>query len=434
MTVIGRGVGRVVMAMLATLLLAAAPMPVMEAPDAALARDAAAYAALEGVDPDEALRRLRAQAETIPVTRALAAEFADRLAGIATEHHPWRIVVLLTGDSPVPPRFVPAGGMTVPILFRIGAPATQAALLAALMAHQAEIRASLSRPPGIGVDPRTGTLVVMVQVADAEREGADALRARLSMLAGVPVTLRIIARPDADAAMQDTPGASAPPLLPPSPSADALPPPSVPGGARVTGLGPTDGRRYVCTTGFTVTDGARDAIATAAHCPDALRYRAPDGREVALDFIGQWGWGYQDVQINTGTATFTPDFHADTAKTLLRPVLARMDRAGTRAGDMVCHRGERTGYSCALVELTDFAPAGDLCGGPCSPSWVTVAGPTCKAGDSGAPVFLGTTAYGIVKGGTYRPDGTCAFYFYMSLDYLPPGWALKMAEPAAVPG
>ncbi len=54
----------------------------------------------------------------------------------------------------------------------------------------------------------------------------------------------------------------------------------------------------------------------------------------------------------------------------------------------------------------------------------TVAGPNCRAGDSGAPVFSGTRAYGIVKGGSYRRDGTCAFYFYMSTDYLPTGWAL----------
>ncbi|MFK9326040.1 hypothetical protein ACJEKX_23930, partial [Escherichia coli] len=89
--------------------------------------------------------------------------------------------------------------------------------------------------------------------------------------------------------------------------------------------------------------------------------------------------------------------------------------ASTRAGDFVCHRGERTGYSCALVQLTDFAPAGDLCGGACLPTWVTVAGPTCKGGDSGSPVFSGTTALGVLKGASYRGDGSCVFYFYMSV-------------------
>jgi hypothetical protein len=93
-------------------------------------------------------------------------------------------------------------------------------------------------------------------------------------------------------------------------------------------------------------------------------------------------------------------------------------------GDIVCHRGETTGYSCAEVEYVDFAPAGDLCGGACLPTWVAVKGPRCKGGDSGAPVFLGTKAFGIVKGGNYLPDGTCRFYYYMSTDYLPDGWTL----------
>ena len=50
-----------------------------------------------------------------------------------------------------------------------------------------------------------------------------------------------------------------------------------------------------------------------------------------------------------------------------------------------------------------------------------------------SPVFLGDTAFGILKGGSYRSDGSCAFYFYMSTDYLPTGWRLLMAEPATLP-
>jgi hypothetical protein len=150
--------------------------------------------------------------------------------------------------------------------------------------------------------------------------------------------------------------------------------------------------------------------------------------EWRLDFVGQWGWGYQDVQINvapvSAPARFAPLFYADTAKTLARPVSTWRYRTSTRAGDFVCHRGERTGYSCAVVAMVDFAPAGDLCGGACLPTWVAVEGPTCQGGDSGAPVFEGSTALGIVKGGTYRRDGSCLFYYYMSTDYLPQGWTL----------
>ena len=176
----------------------------------------------------------------------------------------------------------------------------------------------------------------------------------------------------------------------------------------------------------------RNGVVTAAHCPDTLSYvgkRFSDGgrEEWPLAFVGQWGWGYQDVQVNVATApdvSYAPLFYADTAKTLARPVATWRYRTSTRAGDFVCHRGERTGYSCAVIAMVDFAPAGDLCGGACLPTWVAVEGPTCKAGDSGAPVFEGSTALGLVKGGTYRRDGTCLFYYYMSTDYLPQGWTL----------
>ena len=367
----------------------------------ALVQDAATYAAVAGIAPAEALRQLRAQADLPPVAQALATEFAGRLAGIAVEHRPaYGLAVLLTGDEPVPGRLVQAGGTAVPITFRTGATATREGLLAALTAHQADLRAALAHPPGMGVDPRTGTLAVLVSPADAIAEPPPAMAARLSAISGVPVSIRVLGQEDAD--MTGT----------------------VEGGGRVTGINPADGRRYACTTGFTVTDGTRLGVVTAAHCPDALSYAEPGTGTVPLDFVGQWGWGYQDVQVHATALALDPGFFADTAKTLARSVTGARARAETLAGDVVCHRGERTGYSCAEVVLTDFAPAGDLCGGACLPTWVAVQGPGCRGGDSGGPVFLGSTAYGIVKGGSYRADGRCGFYYYMSVDYLPAGWSL----------
>ena len=78
----------------------------------------------------------------------------------------------------------------------------------------------------------------------------------------------------------------------------------------------------------------------------------------------------------------------------------------------------------ATVELTDYAPPGELCGGPCSPTWVTVRGPSCIPGDSGGPVFSGDVAFGIAKGINRTDAGQCEFYYYMSTDYLPPPWRL----------
>jgi hypothetical protein len=380
--------------------LTAAPavaQPVVQTPAEALAQDAAEYARRFLVTTQEAARRLRAQAGSVAATDRYAATYRDRLAGIAIEHEPFRIVVRLSGEEPVADELIDAGGTMIPVVFQTGAAASRQSVVAAITRHQAELRSVLGRPPGLGFDPRTGELVVLVAGSDADIYGVEALRGQIALLTGVPVRVRSLDRRDIDMAE---------------------------GGARVVGA--RDGKRYACTTGFVVTDGVRNGVVTAAHCPDALDY-IEDGAVRSLEFAGQWGWGYQDVQLHLGADPLRPLFFADTAKQYLRPVTDTRALASTRGGEWVCHRGERTGYSCATVELTDFAPAGDLCGGACLPRWVAVSGPTCKAGDSGGPVFAGTVALGIVKGGSYRADGSCGFYFYMSTDFLPEGWSVARA-------
>ena len=372
--------------------------PILETSIEARQRDADEYAKVFGVSPTEARARLLAQDASVPVTDALAERYRDRLAGVAIEHRPtYRVMVYLTGTDPVAEQRLKIGTLDVPILFRTGAKVTRERVIWAMTYHQAAIRAALHTAPGMGLDPRTGELVVTIGSADAP-EGTEALDKRLEAIAGVPVQVRVVNQIAVNLAPE--------------------------GGSRVEGISAADGKRYLCTTGFTVTDGTRYGVTTAAHCLDDLTYRDPQAGSVPLSFVGQWGWGYRDVQINAASGALPPTFYADTARTRLRTVTGQRSRISTRAGDFVCHRGERTGYSCAVVQLTDFAPAGDLCGGPCLPTWVTVAGPTCKGGDSGSPVFSGTTALGILKGASYRGDGSCAFYFYMSVDYLPEGWSL----------
>lgn len=377
----------------------------------AIAQDAAEYARAIDVDPAEAARRLRAQEETVPVTDSIAREFAGRLAGISIGHKPYyRIVMLLTGDTPVPERTVFAGGMAVPIVFRTGAAATRDRLSAAMVTHRAAIRAALPGSQGMGVDMRTGELVI---IAD-KRSAPDALaetEVELEALTGVPVRIRPLEQENTNFAVD--------------------------GGERVTGIDPVNGRRFACTTGFAVTDGSRTGVITAAHCPDVLTHRDAAGAVTPLEFVGQWGVGYQDVQVHvgldaavgTGTVTGQPIFYAAASPAAARTPTAARARTSTRAGDAVCHRGVTSGYSCALVELVDYAPPGDLCAGPCDPVWTTVAGPRCSGGDSGGPIFNGTVAFGIAKGGSYGRDGRCGFYFYMSTDFLPDGWRLLLGAP-----
>jgi hypothetical protein len=376
--------------------------PPVQAPAEALAQDGGEYARRNGVSLAEAMRRLRAQEESVAATDRLQEIYGDRLAGISIEHHPtYRIVVLLTGSAPIPDQTIFAGGMNVPIVFRTGAAATREQIVAAIEEHGGAIRSALPRAHGMGLDPRTGELVLLMNGFDAGLYGAEVIDGELEALTGVPVRIRVLDRSD-DSNF------------------------GIEGGSRVEGIDPANGRRYACTTGFVVTDGSRTGVITAAHCPDTVTYYDPKGGATALSFVGQWGARYQDVQVHLSNEALKPLFYADSSKNAVRELTGWRNRTSTRAGDAVCKRGETTGYSCSEVELTDFAPPGELCGGPCDPVWVTVTGPDCRAGDSGGPIFNGTTAFGIAKGGSYTGAGRCNFYYYMSTDFLPPGWTLLL--------
>jgi hypothetical protein len=373
--------------------------PIRQSMAEAVAQDAEDYARRHDVTLPDAIRRLRALEDSVAATDRLVVEYRERLAGISIQHRPdFRIIVLLAGDAVVPEQSVRAGGLDVPVAFRSGAPATRRQLLDALEVHQPAIRAAYPNAQGMGIDQRTGELVLMLKGENIGFDRARRIEAEVELLTAVPVRVRLLDRPDSNMAVE--------------------------GGARVVGVDPADGRTYACTTGFPVTDGTRDGMITAAHCPDAATYLDADGSRVPLEFVGQWGARTQDVQVHVAGAPIGPFFYADRARRSSRPVTAARARTSTRAGDTVCRFGEATGYSCSEVELTDFSPPGALCAGPCEPVWVTVTGPNCRNGDSGGPIFSGTTAFGITKGGSYT-SGRCNFYYYMSTDFLPDGWRLR---------
>jgi streptogrisin C len=72
-----------------------APTPRVQTAVEALAQDAAEYARLNGVGLAEAMRRLRAQEESVAATERLQTLYRDRLAGISIEHHPdYRTAIL----------------------------------------------------------------------------------------------------------------------------------------------------------------------------------------------------------------------------------------------------------------------------------------------------------------------------------------------------
>jgi hypothetical protein len=112
-------------------------------------------------------------------------------------------------------------------------------------------------------------------------------------------------------------------------------------------------------------------------------------------------------------------------------------KTGTTAGSFICFYGNQTapanGQECGEVVDKEFAPPNYpiptnkyLCSmGPvtrnCDPVFVKVApksGETLYSapGDSGAPVFALTVAFGVLKGGYPLSGGRAAYFFYTSTD------------------
>jgi len=371
----------------------------LQTPMEALAQDAAEYAARYGVSADEAVLRLRALQASAAISDGIRQTFRERLVGVSIDHVPaLRIVVLLTGTVPATDTSIVVDGLVLPIVFRTGAPTTGDDVIRAMLQRGPELNALLPQHRGMGLDARTGELVILIRALDAARPDLAAIRRRAEMLTGVRVRFDRAEREVANLALA--------------------------GGARVVGIHPGDGKRYACTTGFAVSDGTRTGIVTAAHCPDTLVYQDPEGGTVPLQFAGQWGARTQDVQVHVGPEGQKPLFYADRHRGALRTLAGARSRLSTRAGEWLCHYGESSGYSCAEVELTQFAPPGLLCGGACAPTWISVRTSDCRSGDSGGPVFSGDIAFGITKGGSGKRGTRCNFYFYMSTDFLPAGWRL----------
>lgn len=370
--------------------------PLRLTPEQALASDAGLYAKNFGVSLDEAQRRLDQQRASIVVSDALRVRYRDRLASISVAHRPdWHLLVRLTPGEQPADVIETANGVPIPVRFSVNAATTRATALGLLDRNRYLLPQLIPGYRGAGVDPVTGGLVVMQRPGSDPRspeEVGKLLAARL----GLPVRIRRL-----DAVLVDS---------------------AAIGGGRVEGPN-AEGRRFRCTTGFVVRNGAgKLGITTAAHCPDTLTWRAPDGEERLLPMLGAWGAAQNDIQIHGGVGPAEALVYSDTAKTKVRPIQTWATRPMTRPGDWLCLRGESSGYACSEVELTDFAPPGDLCGGLCTSSWVTMRGPECRRGDSGAPIFLGSVAYGTLKGGAYTANGGCAFSYYQSVDYLPDDW------------
>jgi hypothetical protein len=386
--------------------------PRRQTAEEAIATDAQWYARSEGVSQAEAARRLRMQRDTGPIIERLRNAHKNRLAGIVIDHKPaYRIRVRLTGNLPVQAQNEAAGGDHLPVMFETGAPATLDALVASLRANQAAVAKLYPNLAGIGTDESTSEIVLFVNAPGAD--AANAARAKFAevqKLLGQPARLEIT---DAYPTVGDVRGGS---------------------------LVQAASGAY-CTSGFVVknTSTGVTGVITAGHCDNALTYYNPNMTTIPLTFVtgSEYLDADQDVQVHTSTYVEQPEFYYDDAKQYTRVLTGKRLKSSTAYGDNVCHRGERTGYSCGYVQQTNYAPysPGDplLCGPyDCAAVFVRVTGAAleCYPGDSGGPWFASTVAFGIymaqISSGTGA--GQCTEAIYMTTDTISSGWALLYGQ------
>ena len=255
--------------------------------------------------------------------------------------------MLLTGDEPVPT----ARRRACRLSSRTGAKATHAQAVEAMRKHLIDLRSDLPNARGAGYDQRTGEVVLLVTRADADKFGLDAIRARAEQVSGVRV--RVIINELNEFNM------------------------SIDGGGRVEGLNLQTNRRNLCTTAFVITNGETNAITTAAHCPDELTYVDRDGTTVdaADDRIVGRGLSRRADQRQPGFARPLVLFEPRSRNASPPRQLAQRREHARRRLRLPLWR--KLGLQLRDRRAHRLCAAGDLCGGPCFPTWVTVKGPNC---------------------------------------------------------
>lgn len=172
-----------------------------------------------------------------------------------------------------------------------------------------------------------------------------------------------------------------------------------------------------CTSGYTVRNGAGvQGVTTAAHCPNAQAYGTS-----AMTFQAERNSGDTDAQWHTLTTyTMRPwskdGFTTEPTEPGYRSIRAVIGRDSQPVGGYVCKYGYITLYTCGTITTKTYQPDATMTTtlNP-TPTYVRVHkdGTTlADHGDSGGPVFFGTDAYGLVKGGELGD------FWYTAINYV----------------
>jgi hypothetical protein len=157
---------------------------------------ASSYATENGVSMDEAKKRLKVQAEIQEEdVLGLRREFDTRLAGLYLDHQPdQHMVVRLVGSSPVSPRVIRTSQGDLRVVFHVDQKHTHAELQNTVSEFITEL-SSIPGIQGIGVDERTGEIVLDIAAPESEEAAYEKRKDQLEQVLGAPIRFQISRSP-----------------------------------------------------------------------------------------------------------------------------------------------------------------------------------------------------------------------------------------------
>ncbi|HEV8545211.1 MAG TPA: S1 family peptidase [Candidatus Limnocylindrales bacterium] len=337
--------------------------------------DVVTYASMLSVTQSEAERRLDLQDRAGRLESILSAELPDAFGGMWVRHQPeFRVIVYLTsGDMSTIRGYVASGDLEAILeIEHVERPRAQLQSDADLLAE--------GMPGDIAIRVLVPENVVEVMGPSAQEFARHLEKVGISM----PESARFVAGQSRGAAAAD-----------------------IYGGLPLNG-------NISCTSGFSVKKNGESTtgVLTAGHCSDGLTYSGQ-----ALHFEGGTYGGSHDEQWHSSLAFFERNWFRVNANGATRTVTSRTNRTDTPDGGYICKFGRTTAYGCGFLVTKSFRP-----------DWVPDALATfmqvhgsnvdlSSGGDSGGPVFLTNSAYGIVEGWYGNPDGTLSDLIYTAINY-----------------
>lgn len=341
-------------------------------PSQALLEDAASYARDTGVSVDEAVRRLRLQAEVGRLDEMLSLQEAESFAGLWIEHEPkFRVVVRFQNPSAEGRLRARVAGTALEGLVET----RPAAVSLAQLEKRRDAAVQRARGSRFSVDSDINVRENRVEIYS---DRAQSLRAALAAeRAALPERVEIIAVP-------------------------SLAQPAVLRGG--------DGDPGFCTGGFTVrtTDSTALGISTAGHCDNFEQFQG-----LTLPFQQEIYYDAGDVQWHSacGIIDVSNEFNSGLGHRACTGTRLRSQQA---IGTYVCKWGRVTGRTCGYIQSRTYNPSHIPGNGEDTYIRVDGRGWTLTApGDSGGPWFVENLAYGITSASTSDGDA-----IYMAIDYF----------------